>query len=226
MSEQTHSTEIINVIKTMMWCHGINLKFLKETPELPEQISKVLYAKLQWIQQMTFDDIVSHLAKNGTCCETMGRILTMLRIKSEDKKGTSKTAFSWCKENDIMNNNKKNSMTDNFKMIVRVSQSETVSQSKQYLHKCSHFDYTPGEFKLRDMKRVDDLTKDMDERRYEQLCKARKENSFFNIQPDLKNWLGNKETPKFFLSVLAHDITLQIIDNYLRQVDLAETTFF
>ena len=65
-----------------------------------------------------------------------------------------------------------------------------------------------------------------DERRYEQMCKARKENSFFNIQPDLKTWLGNKETPKFFLSVLAHDIVLQIIDNYLRQVDLAETTFF
>jgi len=204
-----------------MWCHGIDLKILKETPELPEKFSKVLFAKLQWIHQMTFDDIVSRLAENNTCCETIGRILTMLRIKSEDKKGTSKTAFSWCKEKDMINNNKKNSMTDNFKMLVRVSQSDA-----GYLHKCSHFDYTPGEFKLRDMKRVDDLTKDMDERRYEQLCKARKENSFFNIQPDLKNWLDNEETPKFFLAVLAHDITLQIIDNYLRQVDLAETTFF
>jgi hypothetical protein len=156
MSGPTHSTEIVNVIKTMMWCHGIDLKFLKEIPDLPEKISKVLFAKLQWIQQMTFDDIVSRLAENNTCCETMGRILTMLRIRSEDKKGTSKTAFSWCKEKDMINNNKKNSMTDNFKMLVRVSQSDP-----GYLHKCSHFDYTPGGFKFRDMKRVDDLTKDM-----------------------------------------------------------------
>ena len=155
MSDQTdNSTEIINVIKTMMWCHGINLNFVKETPELPEQISKILFAKLQWIQCMTFDEVISNLAQASTCCETMGRILTMLRIKSEDKKGISKTASSWCKETDIINNNRKNSMTDNFKMLVRVSQTE-----QGYLNKCSHFDYTPGEFKLRDMKRVDDLTK-------------------------------------------------------------------
>jgi len=64
---------------------------------------------------------------------------------------------------------------------------------------------------------------------YQKFIKARADNSYFKIQQELKNWLGNKETPKFFLSILAHDLTLQIIDNYLldkRENNLADTTFF
>ena len=61
---------------------------------------------------------------------------------------------------------------------------------------------------------------------YKKFIKARGDNSFFKIQQELKNWLDNKETSKLFLSILAHDLTLQIIDNYLNKADLDRTTFF
>jgi len=216
-----YHTDILNVIKTMMWCHGIELKCLKENPELPNKFSEVLFNKLQCIQNQTYDDIVINLVKKDTCCETMGRILTILRIKHENSKnGVSKTSVEWCKPKDLVSG-KKCSLADSFKGLIK-----DAAVDVGYYTKCNHYDYTPGTFKLRDMKRVSDLTENMNEQIYDGLLKARKDNSFFNIQPDLKKWLDNKETPKFFLSVLAHDLTLQIIDNYLRNATLTETTFF
>ena len=161
-SSQKFATDVHNVIKSMLWCHGVPIPTMKANPELPHEILKLLEQKLKTgCENKTFEQIVENLAENLTDNETMGRLLCYIRIHSENKKGISKSSFEWSKPSNIVENNlkpSKKSMSDDFRRIL-MKIDETKGQV--YYRKCVHFDLTPSRLKVRDMKRQDDITKDM-----------------------------------------------------------------
>ena len=132
------ATDVKNVIKTMLWCHGVKVPTLTANPQLPNQILKLLEQKLKTnCENKNFEQIVENLAENLTDFETMGRILCYIRIKNEDKNGISKSSFEWSKPSNIVDSKKSNkkSLSDDFKKIVmKMDKSKTLDYYKKCIH--------------------------------------------------------------------------------------------
>jgi len=225
-------TNIKNVIRTMLWCNGgISLKTIRENAALVELIFTSIRTKLNTICGLEFGDIIVKLVENWTCPETMGRILVLLKTESQKRlhrKNKGRIGFST-----------KSSFHDKFitglkncsPAIGANPSSEDIKRAtkySEYVRDCKFYAENPGSLKNRFMKKQADVTLSMSTLELERFRQAREQNSYFQIQPELRKWLQNSKTSKLLLAILAHDLTLQHIDNFLRNPneDITLTTFF
>jgi len=218
--------QVKHVIMTMLWCSGgLSLKAIRENSELVLSILKSVQAKLDGIRDHSVDTVISDLVVAKTCPETMGRIMVLLDTESQKRASRKSSKFK-------ISSSSKSGHYARFLQILRQAPTDAIDDPSSrlthasYVSDCKFHAENPGKLKKRVMQRQANMTENMPTAELARFRQAREQNSFFQIQAELRKWLQNSKTSKLLLAIMAHDLTLQHIDNYRQDIpDITQTTF-